>query len=106
MMDSKEMIAISVGVIVGLIFNFLPCMIAFARSHPERRLIGKLNILSLFSFLLWFALLVWAVGGKRDDSVINRFVANTENRGRLITIVIGLVSIGIATTAYALTRGQ
>jgi nicotinamide riboside transporter PnuC len=102
--DSKEVIAIGVGIIIGLIFNFLPGMIAFARSHPEKRLIGQLNILSLFSFLLWFALLVWAIGGKRDDSVINRFVANSENRGRLIAIIIGLVSIGIATTAYALTR--
>jgi hypothetical protein len=104
--DSKEMIAIGIGVIVALTFNFLPGMIAFARSHPERRLIGKLNILSLFSFLLWFALLVWAIGGQRDDSVINRFVGNAENRGRLIAIVVGLVGIGVATTAYALTHGQ
>jgi hypothetical protein len=104
-MDTKEMIALGIGVVVALIFNFLPSMIAFARRHPERRLIGKLNILSLFSFLLWFALLVWAVGGQRDDSVINRFVGNAENRGRLIAIVVGLVGIGVATTAYALTRG-
>ena len=103
-MSTKEMIALGIGVLVALIFNFLPSLIAFARSHPEKRLIGKLNILSLFSFLLWFALLVWAVGGQRDDSVINRFVANTENRGRLIAIVVGLVGLGIATTAYALTR--
>lgn len=100
------MIAFGIGLLVMLIFNFLPSMIAFARSHPEKRLIGKLNILSLLSFLLWFALLAWAVGGKRDDSVINRFVGNAENRGRLIAIVVGLVSIGIATTAYALMQGQ
>ncbi|MEY2882559.1 MAG: Superinfection immunity protein [Pseudomonadota bacterium] len=98
------MIALGIGVLVALVFNFLPSMIAFARSHPEKRLIGKLNILSLFSFLLWFALMGWSIGGARNDSVINRFVANTENRGRLIAIVVGLVSIGIATTAYGLAR--
>jgi membrane protease YdiL (CAAX protease family) len=104
--DTKQMIAIGVGVIVALIFNFLPAAIAFARSHPERRLIGKLNILSLFSFLLWFALMVWAIGGKRDDSVINRFVGKAENRGRLIAIVAALFGIGVLTTAHALMNGQ
>ena len=103
-MDTRQMIAFGVGLLVALIFNFLPSMIAFARSHPEKRLIGKLNILSLLSFLLWLALLVWAIGGKRDDSVINRFVGNAENRGRMIAIVVGLVGIGIGTTAYALTQ--
>jgi hypothetical protein len=102
--DTRQMIAFGVGLLVALIFNFLPSMIAFARSHPEKRLIGKLNILSLLSFLLWLALLVWAIGGKRDDSVINRFVGNAENRGRMIAIVVGLVGIGIGTTAYALTQ--
>jgi hypothetical protein len=105
-MSTEEMIAFGIGVLVALIFNFLPSMIACARSHPERRLIGKLNILSMFSFLLWFALLAWAVGGQRDDSVINRFVGNTENRGRLIAIVVGLIAIGVATSAYGLFGDQ
>ena len=86
-----------------LIFNFAPSGIAFARHHPERKIIGKLNVLSLLSFLLWFALLVWAIGGQRDDSVINRFIRHTENRGRLFAIVTALVGIGIASSIYALT---
>lgn len=98
------MLALGIGLAVALLLNFIPTIIAYARQHPERQLIGRLNILSVFSFLLWFALMAWAIGGQRNDSIINRFVANTQNRGRLIAIVVGLVSIGIATTAYALTQ--
>jgi uncharacterized protein with PQ loop repeat len=103
-MSVQQVIALGLVVILVLIFNFLPAAIAIARNHPEKRLIARLNILSLLSFLLWFALLVWAVGGKRDDGVINQFVSRTENRGVLIAIVATLVGIGVATTAYALTR--
>jgi membrane protease YdiL (CAAX protease family) len=103
-MSTQQLIALGLVVILVLIFNFLPAAIAVARNHPEKRLIARLNILSLLSFLLWFALLVWAVGGKRDDGVINRFVSRTENRGLLIAIVATLVGIGVATTAYALPR--
>lgn len=103
-MSSTNMLAFGIGLAVALLLNFIPGMIAYARQHPERQLIGRLNILSIFSFLLWFALMAWAIGGQRNDSVINRFVGDSQNRGRLIAIVVGLVSIGVATTAYALTR--
>lgn len=103
-MDEKQIIVV-VAVAAGvLIFNFLPTLIAYARRHPERRLLASLNVLSLLSFLLWVALFVWAVGGKRDDGVISRFVGNPANRRRLGVAVAALVGIGVATTAYALTR--
>jgi len=54
-MDDKTLIAGSIGIAVALALNFVPTLIAFARRHPERRLIGELNILSILSFLLWAA---------------------------------------------------
>ena len=91
------------AVLLGvLVFNFIPAIIAFARRHPERRLIAGLNPLSLLSFLLWFALLAWAVGGKRDDGVIGRFVGSEGNRKPLVALVAILVGIGVSATAYAL----
>nr|WP_310523354.1 superinfection immunity protein [Polymorphobacter sp.] len=104
-MDTQNLLFIGVLIIAVLAFNFVPAMIAYARHHPERALLARLNILSLLSFLLWFALLVWAVGGKRDDGIINRFVGNAENRGWLIGLVVLLVGIGVGTTAYALATG-
>ncbi len=103
-MDEKTLIAGSIGLAIALVFNFVPTLIAFARRHPERRLIGQLNILSILSFLLWAALLAWALGGKRNDSVINRFIGRPGQRGRLIAIVATLLGLGVATTAYAVTK--
>jgi hypothetical protein len=103
-MDDKTLVAGGIGIAVALALNFVPTIIAFVRRHPERRLIGQLNILSIFSFLLWMALIAWAAGGKRNDSVINRFIGRPGQRGRLIAIVATLVGLGIATTAYAVTK--
>jgi hypothetical protein len=102
-MDQKTMIAVGVGLLAGLAMNFIPTMIAYARQHPERRLIGQLNVLSIFSFLLWMALIAWAAGGARDDSVIAKFVGEPGRRQKLVGLVVVLVGLGLASTAYALS---
>ena len=101
-MDTDKLLLFGVFVLAVLAFNFVPSFIAFARGHPERRLIAGLNALSLLSFLLWFALLAWAIGGQRNDGVIGKFVGNDNNRKRLVTLVAVLVGLGIASTGYAL----
>ena len=73
-------------------------------SIPERRLIGQLNVLSILSFLLWLALIAWAAGGARDDSVIAKFVGEPGRRQKLVGLVVVLVGLGVASTAYALSR--
>lgn len=83
-----------------VVFNFLPTCVAFVSRHPERWLLAWLNIVSLFSFILWIALMVWAAGGKRDDSVINRFVGNRQNRRFLAMGTVGLVAFGVGSTLY------
>jgi hypothetical protein len=103
-MSSAQFLALGIALLVVATLNFVPTMIAFARQHPERALLAKLNVLSLLSFLLWFALLVWAIGGARDNSVIDRFIGQAGNRGRLVTIVALLVLVGVGSTAYALMR--
>ena len=50
------------------------------------------------------ALLAWAAGGKRNDSVIN--AVHRPGRGsdrQLVALVIVLVGLGVASTAYAVT---
>ncbi|MBC7506631.1 MAG: superinfection immunity protein [Sandarakinorhabdus sp.] len=101
-MDSNRLLLFGTVLLAVLAFNFLPTFIAFARNHPDRRLLASLNLLSLLSFLLWFALLAWALGGQRNDGIIGRFVGNPGNRKRLFALVAILVGIGVSTTAYAL----
>ena len=103
-METHRALIFGLVVLGTLAFNFVPTFVAFARQHPERAFLAKLNVLSLLSFLLWFALLVWAVGGKRNDGVIGRFVGSTGNRGKLAAIVGMPVLIGVGITAYAVTR--
>ena len=85
-----------------VVFNFVPTVIAVIQRHPERRLIAGLNIVSLFSFALWLGLMAWVLGGKRDDSAINRFVSNRQNRRLVIASTIGMVMLGFSSTLYGL----
>jgi hypothetical protein len=103
MSDADKWLALGIGTLVALLINFIPTAIAFARRHPERRLIGQLNILSILSFLLWMALIAWAAGGARNDSVIARFVGKPGQRQRLVAAVLILVGAGVASATYALS---
>lgn len=98
------MLALAIGTLAVLALNFLPTAIAFARRHPDRALLARLNILSLLSFLLWMALMTWAIGSARNDAVINRFVHNPAQRPLLIGIIVVLVGGGLAMTAVTLGR--
>ncbi len=93
------------AVIIGLpLIVALPSIIAYARRHPDRAALARVNPLALFSFILWGALMVWAVGGKRNDSVISKFINNDGNRRLLIAAVVVMVGGGIAATAYAFSQ--
>ena len=83
-------------------FMFAPTLIAYATRHPERRRLAALNPLALLSFLLWGALLIWAIGGKRDDSVIAKLVA--KQRRYIPWVVAALVIGGVAMGAFAWTQ--
>ncbi len=63
-----------------VVFNFLPACVAMVSRHPQRGLIALLNIVSLFSFALWIALMVWAAGGERNDTIIGRFINDPRYR--------------------------
>jgi uncharacterized membrane protein YpjA len=91
---------IAVFALVTLIL-FVPALIAVARRHPDRKLIGRLSPLTLVSFVLWAALLVWAVSDQRDDAVISRYVARLRG-SRHFSMAIGfLVMAGAAGTAWS-----
>jgi hypothetical protein len=100
--SDKQMLGLGLGIIIALALNFLPSMVAYARRHPDRKLLAGLNILSLLSFLLWLALLGWAVGGTRNDALINRYVHNRALRPLLIGLVVALVGGGLFITAQSL----
>lgn len=81
-----------------VVFNFLPSCIAFVSHHPERKLLALLNVISLFSFALWIALMVWAVGGQRNDSVIGRFMGNPRSRALVKLGVASFAAFGLGST--------
>ena len=97
---TPDRLALLAMLVAGVaLFVMLPALIAYATRHPERRRIAGLAPLSAFSLLLWGALLVWAIGGRRDDSVIARFV--DRRRGGLVWVVVALVVGGVAVSAWA-----
>jgi uncharacterized membrane protein len=81
-----------------VVFNFLPTCVAFVDRHPERRLLAGLNILALFSFALWLALMAWAVGGRRPDSMIGRWMADPRARRVVVCVAAGFAAFSLGGT--------
>lgn len=89
--------AIAIVLLVALLFYLAaPALAAFFTRHPERRLIYRLAPLALLSFLLWLALLAWALTGQRDDALISRYVAKLRGSNRLPMAIALLVFAGLA----------
>ena len=84
-----------------LLFVTGPLIVATIRHHPERGTIARLTPFGLVSFILWAALLTWALSDKRDDGIIGRYVARLRER-KLLPVVVGLLvvigAIGSAAT--------
>lgn len=79
-----------------------PALPALIRRHPERHLIYRLSPLTLMSFILWIALIAWAVTGHRDDALMSRHVAKLRGSNRLPLAIILLVLVGMAGSAVTL----
>lgn len=77
------------------VFNFFPVCLAVVTRHPQRRLIGLLNILSLFSIALWLALMVWVMGGERNDTIIGRFVNDPRYAEYFKLGISGIIAFGM-----------
>ncbi|WP_164155817.1 superinfection immunity protein [Sandarakinorhabdus rubra] len=100
---STGMVSIAAWIFVALcVFNFLPAIVAYVDRHPDRRLLAALNILSLFSFALWVALMAWARAGDSSHPLIRRFVGSAQDRRRLFASVALLLLAGSAGTAVAM----
>lgn len=99
----EDRLILFAALIAGIaLFITIPVLIAYARHHPERRLIAKLSVGSLFSFVLWGALIAWAASDQRDDAVISKYVARLRERNLLPLAVGGLVAIGLLGGALTL----
>ncbi|KPF80116.1 hypothetical protein IP88_01060 [alpha proteobacterium AAP81b] len=98
MFESTQLQAIVTVFIFLVIFNFLPACVAYVDRHPERRLIAWLNLLSLFSFALWLALMAWAVGGKRPESLIGRWMGNARTRRYVVMGAAGVAAFSLGGT--------
>jgi uncharacterized membrane protein len=90
------------GFVFLCVFNFLPAAVAYVNGHPDKHLLAVLNVVSLFSFALWIALMAWAATGRNDHPMIQRFVGTPQKRKRLVASVVGLVLAGFAGTALSL----
>lgn len=99
---ADKMMLFAVLLAVTALFVAAPALIAMIRQHPEKRLIAKLSPLTLFSFILWFALIAWAWTGKEDDAVISRYVAKLRANNMLPWLIVGLIALGLIGTAATL----
>lgn len=102
-MTPRLVIAIAL-VIALLVYMAAPALAALVTRHPERRLIYRLAPLTLFSFLLWVALLAWALTGQRDDARVARHVAKLRGNNRLPIAIALLVLVGLAGSLLPLLR--
>lgn len=100
--------AVLVGAVIGLVIGcalaLVPVGIAYARRHPERRTIAALTPGAFLSFILWAALLAWAVGGQRNDSVIGKYADRLKSSGWLVPLALALVAGGIGITWLTFNR--
>jgi uncharacterized membrane protein len=85
-----------------ILMNFVPTCIAYLSNHPEKQLLASLNIVSLFSFVLWIALMGWALGGRKADSGWSRFLADRQKRRMFIGGVLAFVAVSFGSTVYGL----
>ena len=90
------------GFVFLCVFNFLPAAVAYVNGHPDKHLLAVLNVVSLFSFALWIALMAWAATGTNDHPMIQRFVGTPQKGKRLVASVVVLVMAGFAGTAASL----
>ncbi len=95
MTDAEKTALFVSAVVVGFLFIAAPALIASLRRHPERRLIYKLSPLSLFSFILWGALIVWAAADQRRDGVISKYVEKLRANNCLPWVIVALLALGI-----------
>lgn len=86
-----------------ILLNFIPTCIAYLSNHPEKGLLASLNIVSLFSFVLWIALMAWAMGGRSADSRMTRFLADRQKRRLFVGGVLAFVAVSFGSTVYGLT---
>jgi hypothetical protein len=100
---ADKALAIGLGILTGVALNFVPTLVAYARRHPDRVRLARLNVLSFVSFLLWAGLLGWAITGRAGGRV-QRFMDDPHNQRRIRIGIGALVGLGLATTAYALTK--
>jgi len=98
-----SVVSVAASIFVFLcVFNFLPSAIAYVDRHPDRHLLASLNVMALFSFILWIALMGWAIAGSSEHPIIRRFVGSPRQRRRLVASAVALVMAGSAGTAWAL----
>jgi uncharacterized membrane protein len=88
--------------ILLIILNFVPTCIAYLSHHPDKHLLASLNIVSLFSFVLWIGLMGWAMGGRQTDSKWSRFLADRHKRRLFVGAVLAFVSVSFGSTLYGL----
>ncbi len=54
-------------IIIGLVVDFIPTMVAFSRGHKNAGLLFFLNLLFGWTVIVWIILLIWAVSGRTRD---------------------------------------
>ena len=101
-MSETQIITIVALVALLLLICAIPVIIAWLRKHPDLRTIAKLSPLSILSFALWFALIVWAATDKRNDTVVSRYIEKVRERNLGPWIIGGLVIVGLAGGAFSL----
>lgn len=70
-------------VILGLLFYFLPAIIAARRKHPQLKSIELLNIFLGWTFLGWIAALAWSCSSGSAETQQSITESNADELSKL-----------------------
>lgn len=87
-----------------VVFNFMPAVIGYVTGHPDRHMLALLNIVSLFSFVLWIALFTWARTRRRDHPIIARYLGTPADyrRSQLAALTVVAATFGTLAWSFAI----
>lgn len=66
-------------IVVGILFYFLPSVIAFGKGHKNKWAIFLLDLFLGWSFIGWVVALVWSFSAAQDNVIVINNHNNTKS---------------------------
>ncbi|WP_408868597.1 superinfection immunity protein [Asaia sp. VD9] len=82
MWHPQSPIAFALWGMFGVLWVFLPTLVATLRRHPNMRTIALINLVFCWEVVLWTPLMAWACFDRQGEVILARFKGFRERIGR------------------------